>query len=95
MLRYPRREIVVSMMATAWLILSFSSYIVCGFDFTPCSSNVPRGKSRMLQNQGNVAAINFTNRLLVREDVIDSLQRQPSNVTCRLVLLEEEAPSFQ
>ena len=32
MLRYTRRNIVISMAAAAWLMLSFSSCIVCGFD---------------------------------------------------------------
>ena len=32
MLRYTRCNIVILMAATAWLLLSFSSCIVCGFD---------------------------------------------------------------
>ena len=32
MLRYTRCNIVILMAATAWLMLSFSSCIVCGFD---------------------------------------------------------------
>jgi len=42
MLRYTRSNIVILMAATAWLMLSFSSCIVCGFDSYTYFSSVPK-----------------------------------------------------
>jgi len=80
MLRYARCNTVILMAATAWLILSFSSCIVCGFD----SYNVspPRGGDIF---SGDIWKVRYTNQIHTRYRnwrIISATQLQPSKSLC-------------
>jgi hypothetical protein len=96
MLRYTWCNIVILMAATAWLMLSFSSCIVCGFDSYTVLFKCPQRKVR------------YTNQIRTRYRnwrTISATQLQPSKSLCyigytstrldaRSCILMQEATTF-
>jgi len=64
MLRYARCNIVIVMAATAWLMLYFSSCIVCGFDLYTVLLKCPQRK--FLGDGGEIWKVRYTNQIHAR-----------------------------
>jgi len=87
MLRYTRCNTVILMAATAWLMLSFSSCIVCGFDSYTVLFNFspppPRGEGEKF-SQKDTWNVLFTNQIRTRYKNwrTSATQLQPSKSLC-------------
>ena len=80
MLRYIRCNIVILMAATAWLMLSFSFCIVCGFHSYTVLFSVPREIF-----SGDVWKVRYTNQIRTRYRnwrTTSATQLQPSKSLC-------------
>jgi len=92
MLRYTRRNIVILMAATVWLMLAFSSCIVCGFDSYTVLFKCPQRKFLTLGGRrggeifsGGTWKVRYTNQIRTRYRSwrpTSATQLQPSKSLC-------------
>jgi len=90
-LRYTRCNIVILMAATAWLMLSFSSCIVCGFDSYTVLLKCPQRKFLLSPREGggifswDTLKVRYTNQIRARYRnwwTTWATQLQPSKSLC-------------